>query len=147
MVPPFENTGLLPAGMHDASWEEVVAAFGWNERRAWLLKGLRRALETLHVAGCQEVYLDGSFVTAKDDPSDFDACWSVAGVDATKIDPVLFDFANKRLRQKMKYGGELFPASTVADSQTMQTYLDFFQTHKDDGSQKGIVRIQMGSFS
>lgn len=147
MGPAFNTSGLLPAGTHDASWDEISEAFGWNERRAWLLKGLRRALEALLAAGCKEVYLDGSFVTAKDHPNDFDACWSVAGVDATKIDPVLLDFGNKRLRQKLKYGGELFPASTLADSQTMQTYLDFFQTHKDDGSQKGIIRIDLGSLS
>jgi hypothetical protein len=41
-------------------------------RRRTLLAGLREALGALREAGCRTVYLDGSFVTAKEAPEDFD---------------------------------------------------------------------------
>jgi transcriptional regulator with XRE-family HTH domain len=41
MIPPFEpSTGLLPPGIHDATWEELVARFGWTPHRLSLLAGL-----------------------------------------------------------------------------------------------------------
>ena len=39
------------------------------------MAGLRAALESLKSAGCRTVYLNGSFVTSKEAPNDFDACW------------------------------------------------------------------------
>ena len=63
----------LPAGEHAASWDEVVERFGWTERRRRLLDGLAEAIELLAEAGCRKIWLNGSFVTAKDEPGDFDA--------------------------------------------------------------------------
>src|SRR6266508_4338534 len=99
-VPPFSDSGSLPEGVHDATWDEIVERFGTTERRRELLEGLRRALESLRDAGCRRAYLDGSFVTAKEEPGDFDACWEAAGVDAGLLDPVLLQFANARAAQK-----------------------------------------------
>lgn len=41
-------------------------------RRA-LLDGVHEALTLLAEAGCTKVWLNGNFVTAKDEPGDFDA--------------------------------------------------------------------------
>ncbi|MGZ4693313.1 MAG: DUF6932 family protein [Acidimicrobiales bacterium] len=90
MLPPLgPETGLLPAGEHAATWDEVVERFGWNERRRRLLDGLADALELLGAAGCRQVWLNGSFVTAKDEPGDFDACWDTDDVDLDQVDPVI----------------------------------------------------------
>jgi len=43
-------------------------------------------------AGCRTAYVDGSFVTAKEDPEDFDGCWESEGVSLKALDPVLCDF-------------------------------------------------------
>ena len=48
------------------------------------------------------MYLDGSFVTAKEFPSDFDGCWDPDGVDGAKLDPVLLVYDNLRAAQKAK---------------------------------------------
>ncbi len=146
MIPAFDDNGCLPPGIHEATWAEVETRFGWTARRLWLLLGLKRALNSLKVAGCLIVYVDGSFVTAKDEPGDFDACWSVEGVIAKKIDPVLLDFDNQRLKQKIKFRGELFPASHIADPNTMEVFLDFFQTRAEDGAPKGIIAIDLRRF-
>lgn len=88
------------------------------------------------------MYVDGSFVTAKEDPGDYDACWEVAGVDPYLLDPVFFTFENGRAAQKARYLGEMFPAST-AEGATGTTFLDFFQIDKETGDPKGIVALDL----
>ena len=95
----------------------------------------------MHRAGCKAIFLDGSFITDKPEPGDFDVCWEPAGVDPAKLDPVFLDFANRRKRQKEKFGGEFFPSGTKADGAS--TFLDFFQTDKDTGNPKGIIKVQL----
>lgn len=86
--------------------------------------------------------MDGSFVTAKHDPGDFDVCWDATGVQAAALDPVLLTFDNRRAAQKAKYGGEFFPAQFPADI-TGATCLDFFQTDKSTGGRKGIIAVDL----
>lgn len=109
-----------------------------------MLAGLRRALEALRLAHCAVVYINGSFVTAKTLPGDFDACWSVAGVDPALLDPVLLDFSDSRAAQKAKYGGELFPAE-LAEGATGKIWLEFFQQDRATGRVKGIVAMELRS--
>jgi hypothetical protein len=140
---PDSVTGNLPPGVHEGLWPEVVAAFGWTARRLELLAGLRRALDSLEAAGCRRAYLDGSFVTAKEVPGDYDGCWEAEGVDPGRLDPVLLDFRHPRKAQKDKYGGELFVANTPA-APAGTRFLDFFQHDKHTGEAKGIVAIDLG---
>ncbi len=89
--------------------------------------------------------VDGSFVTAKSIPNDFDGCWSTEGVDfdlLNLIDPILLTFGNGRAAQKAKYLGELFPADTT-EFGTGRTFLEFFQIDKETGDQKGIIAIDL----
>jgi hypothetical protein len=139
----FDSSGNLPAGVHEFTWEEVVQRFAWNERRRHLLGGLKRALDALKAAGCSRAYIDGSFVTTKEDPDDFDGCWEVNNVDPSKLDPVLLDFRSGRLAQKIKYHGEMFPVSALEDLSDARTFLQFFQTNKISGDAKGIVAINI----
>jgi hypothetical protein len=90
------------------------------------------------------VYIDGSFVTAKDKPNDYDACWDVIGVDHRQLDPVLRSFNNRRAGQKAKYFGELFPAAGF-EKGTGLAWLGFFQTDKNTGNPKGIIGIDLRS--
>lgn len=143
MIPPFDGRGCLPPGIHWATWEEITEHFGTSPYRRTLLAGMKRALNALKVAHCQTVYLDGSFVTAKDVPGDFDACWSLEGVIPELLDPVLLNFENLRAAQKTKYYGELFPADFTADIDG-RTFIEFFQNDKDTGQPKGIIALDLG---
>ncbi len=139
MIPPFDRgTGNLPPGVHDATWNEVKARFGDTSRRKQLLRGLERALRQLATAGCTSVLLDGSFVTAKAEPNDYDGAWETRGVDPDLLDQVLLDFSNARSAMKKKYGGEMFPAGSPAAPS--KTFREFFQQDRE-GRPKGIVRI------
>ncbi len=144
MLPSFDAHGKLPAGIHPADWPEFVARFSFSDRRRRLLRGLAAALRSLQDAGCALAYVDGSFVTAKKEPGDFDACWGVAGVDPALLDPVLLDFSGGRAAQKAKYGGELFPAE-LPEGASGRTFLEFFQTDRDTGAAKGIVSIALAA--
>ena len=142
MIQPFEGRGNLPPGVHKADWNELKAAFGGSPHRVALLAGLREALVSLRSAGCRTVYIDGSFVTVKEEPGDFDACWDAAGVDPDALDPVLLDFSGGRRAQKERFGGELFPADTAAEPAGTR-FLDYFQRDRDTGDPKGIVEIDL----
>jgi DNA-binding XRE family transcriptional regulator len=115
VIPEFDPAGNLPAGIHEATWNELATRYGTSVHRRRLLNRLKLALESLRNAGCRRAYVNGSFVTAKDEPGDFDACSEVERVDSRLLDPVLLDFSERRRAQKSKFGGELFPAEVPAD--------------------------------
>ncbi len=143
----FEPSGLLRPGIHWFTWTEFVTEFGWNAHRQRLLGGLKRALGDLKAVGCRTVYVDGSFVSRKDNPGDFDACWERAGVDLRNLlGTPLLTFDRGRVTQKALYGGELFPADGQADG-VGRRFLDFFQVDKDTGNPKGIVALDLGGMA
>ena len=92
------------------------------------------------------VYINGSFVTSKEFPNDYDACWEETGVDPTALDPALLTFDPGRATQKAKYMGELFPASSIAGSDGF-SFREFFQIDKGTGRPKGIVAIDLGGLT
>ena len=132
---------VLPSGIHDATLRDVEARFATNEERRALYEGFKLGVLALQRAGCKTVFLDGSFVTDKPRPADFDACWDPRGVDVNKLDPVLLDFSQGRRGQKTKYCGEFFPSSARADGS--RTFVEYFQMDKHTGQAKGIVRIRL----
>jgi hypothetical protein len=141
MIPDFAENGNLPPGQHLATWGEVEQKFGWTRHRRELLQGLKEAISNLKIAGCKRVYLDGSFVTKKTMPGDFDACWEIEGVDPAILDPVLLDFGPGRRRQKERFGGELFPSHWKGDADKI--FIEFFQRDRETGAAKGIVAINL----
>lgn len=143
MLPVVDSsTGYLPPGVHDASWSEVAPRFSCNGHRARLVGGLLAALQNLAGAGCRSILLDGSFVSQKELPEDYDGAWNTQGVDPYRLDPVLLDFTNGRAAMKSKYLGELFPASFLAAPGVL--YRDFFMKDRN-GVPKGVVNIDLGS--
>jgi hypothetical protein len=136
-VPPFDSdTGYLPGGEHEATWAEVVQAFGWNASRRAQLDGLFDAICLLADAGCRRIWLNGSFVTSKDEPGDFDAVWEHDGVNEDLIDPIFFELDESRKSQKARFGGELFPNWRNLSSDSL--FSEFFQQDRI-GRRKGIV--------
>jgi hypothetical protein len=138
MLPPFTAAGLLPPGTHCASWEELASRFGGAPRRDRLLQGLFGAATNLRDAGALALWLDGSFVTSKPDPGDFDGVWDWSGADLDKVDPILtdlIDLRSGRFKQKAKYGGEL-----LIELGSSSRLKQFFQRTRD-GDVKRIVLL------
>lgn len=143
MIPAFNSDGNLPPGVHWVTWQEFAVRFGTTPHRQRLLKGLKSALDSLSKAGCSLVYIDGSFVTEKENPNDYNGCWDITGVDPDLLDPILLKFDDDQVAQKIKYLGELVPEQTL-ESNSGKTFLDLFQLDKNTGNQKGIVAIDLG---
>lgn len=145
MIPELTDIGspwpVLPPGEHDATLDDIQQVFAQTPQRKQLFEGLKRGVEALRHAGCRKVYVDGSFVTGKPEPGDYDACWDTAGVDDTKLDRVLLDFTNRRRRQKKKFMGEFFPSAALADGQ--RTFVAYFQKDRYTDKPKGIIRVRL----
>ncbi|QCI69070.1 hypothetical protein E8M01_06595 [Phreatobacter stygius] len=135
---------VLPPGIYPATFAEIEHGYAYNERRRFLFAGLIDASLHLAKAGCQIVFLDGSYVSAKPIPGDYDACWDPVGVDFTKLDPVFDDFDNGRANQKARFGGEFFP-STLMSLDIGAVFTEFFQIDRFTGKKKGILRITLST--
>jgi hypothetical protein len=143
MIPAWLTSGDLPPGVHFATWREIEDRLSFNPRRRRLLAGFQRACEELRAAGCRLVYLDGSFLTRKERPVDFDACWDVQNVDEASSTRSSGIFSRGRAAQKQRFLGEFFPAQ-LPEGATGRAFMDFFQVNKSSGEPKGIVAVRLG---
>lgn len=117
---------------------------GWNDWRQELLVGLKAVLGELASAGCTRAWLDGSFVTQKELPGDFDLAWDLNGVNLDALDPVILDIDPPRRAQKHKYGGDVLP--NVVEANSGMPFLDFFQQDAATGQPRGIVELVLEEF-
>lgn len=143
MIPEFDEHGNLPPGVHWAEWEEFKDRFGTTPRRSRMIDGLQMAMEQLKAAGCRTIYINGSFVTSKLAPQDFDACWDRDEVDMNylKTDaPRLRNYAD-RAAQKAFYRGEIFPSDQPVGSYDLTSY-ELFQRDRERNP-KGIIAIDL----
>jgi hypothetical protein len=73
MLPPFNERGDLPPGVHAAAWDELAERFGAGAVRQTRLRTLRHLHLLATATGCLERFLVfGSFVTNKHEPGDVD---------------------------------------------------------------------------
>ena len=145
MIPALIDIGgslsVLPPGVHDATLDEIEQRFAVSDHRKELFSGLKKGIDNLRQAGCKIVFLNGSFVTDKAVPNDYDACWDHQGVIIAKLDPVFLVFEKKREKQKKSYYGEYFPAFALADG--VINFYEYFQFDKYTGKAKGIIKINL----
>ncbi len=73
MLPPFDESGNLPGGIHPASIEEIVSRFahGSPEREVEARK-LVQLIALARRNRVRRLIINGSFVTNKRDPNDVD---------------------------------------------------------------------------
>ncbi len=143
MIPEFDSNGNLPPGVHFCTWEEFVERFGTTELRLRLMQGLKMAMEQLWKAGCRTIYINGSFVTSKEDPGDFDACYDDETVDIDYLRTYAPKLLNHydRTGQKAKYKGEIFPSNQPVGDYNLNSF-EFFQRDRLR-NKKGIIAIDL----
>lgn len=143
MIPNFNEDGNLPPGIHKATWEEIETKFGNTVHRKKLLEGLKLGIKALKVVGCSKIYLDGSFITNKPRPNDYDVCYYPT-FDLKLLRskyPIFFDFENRRKNQKDKYMGEFWPTNAPFDG--VYTIFEGFQVDKYTNRKKGIIELNI----
>ena len=142
-IPPFRQDGWLPVGHHASSWGEVLSYFGGqpNSRRARLtaeLIGLRDALLAVGITGT--ILLDGSYISEKQEPADFDIL--LIGPDDIQIrkdlEPNLGDLLDVGIAEARGYS-LLYTAENSPARDLLSTLWDFTR----GGTAKGIVKLTL----
>jgi hypothetical protein len=73
MIPEFQENGYLPAGVHQATFEEIKARFGQEtEIRRAQTESLEWLIDVLKRSGASRLVINGSFVTDDPEPNDVD---------------------------------------------------------------------------
>ena len=138
--PVFDDDGYL-APMQSCTEAEILRWFGTNAHREKLFERIHRWLELARSVKARRFFLDGSFVTEKDEPGD---------VDAVVLLPDNFD---QRLRSSdsaaVELNGmfdsrqpeELLPAE---DEEDWWGWFEFFtRTREENGRRKGLMEVML----
>ena len=73
MIPPFEDNGYLPPGVHQATLDEIEARFGReSELRQVQMESLRWLVDLATRARVERLIINGIFVTDVSEPNDVD---------------------------------------------------------------------------
>jgi hypothetical protein len=138
-IPPFNEDGLLPVGLHDCTFRDLDDRFGrdqWvgnrlSSQRSKLfslfqdyLSKLRKELEVA------EVIIDGSFVTAKPDPNDIDLIVVMAEKHdfGQELRPFEYNLLSaRRVQQSHKFDLRVVPFG----GQAYHEAVEFFSRVKD----------------
>jgi hypothetical protein len=121
----------------------LIALTGISGKRERMIEGLALAMIHLKAAGARTIYIDGSFVTSKPKPIDFDACYDRETVDFENLRvnaPRLFNYSD-RAAQKAKYRGEIFPSDQPVGNYGENSF-EFFQIDRQQ-NRKGIIAIDL----
>ena len=138
-IPPFNQHGLLPPGIHSASLKEVVEKLGFSPKRQDLIeRGLKPLLERLKALGVHAVYLNGSFATARPSPKDID------GHILTTVGTALeMEVIENYEAWNATYQVDLWPAYTDEPGEMSQEWWQeqFGHTKEQPPQAKGIVKL------
>lgn len=139
-IPVLSANGELPPGEHQATVDEIEITFGsTSARRKDLMQGLREGIHNFEKSGVWTIWIDGSFITDKNEPNDIDGCWEyTSAVDIVKLDPV---FLANRIDMKKKYGLDFFISNFIETGSGLP-FPKFFQINRD-GDPKGIIVVKL----
>lgn len=142
MIPDFRDDGYLPEGVHMATEAEVTFRFGASTpRRRRLVLRLRRWLELSRLTKSRRFLVDGSFVTAKEDPNDIDAVVLLSEDFNQQVASELDAALELEEMLLTRHPEEIFAAEDVQD---WTDWVSFFcRTRERDGRRKGVVEIEL----
>jgi len=143
MLPPLNDAGDLPEGVHTAGWPEIERRFGsGGSARVRALATLRHPHELALCTGAlRKFYVFGSFVTAAPEPRDVDVVLVMDTTFALERCPresqTLFSHADAEAR----YGASVFwLREGMLDAAQMHEFLRGWQM-KRDGALRGILEL------
>lgn len=137
VIPQFNKSGYLPKGIHKATLKEIKQKFGSSSaKRKELFKGLQSLVQLLrkHKGSIKSFLLNGSYVTSKEEPADFDYILIVKD---------RFDVSSPEAKQLL-FSDELFKAHMLfakeSDTLGCREAINFFGYDRD-GKSKGLVEV------
>jgi hypothetical protein len=131
MIPPFNDDGCLPTGIHGATLEEVAQRFGeGSELRRIQMESVRWLVDLARRAKVLRIVVNGSFVTDVAEPNDVD-CVLLVGSDFQRDDP-----NNQELLAELP-----FISMQIVDQAGFDFFVnEFFATDRDTDP-KGMIEI------
>lgn len=130
MIPPFTDSGVLPPGLHAATFSEIAERFGQSsELRRVQMESVRWMIDLAIRAGVKRIILNGSFVTDIIEPDDVDCV-------------LLFSPGQRRDRSAMKQLREGLPFLSIAlvGQTRFNEFVRFFDTDRS-GERKGMIEV------
>ena len=143
-LPQLNSAGELPAGVHQATMDEVLAQFGSGiAQRQAVTARLRRIYQLAHATRkLERLILFGSYITAKPDPNDVD----IILVMRDDFDVQVCDAESRQLfdhpRAAEAFGASVFwirPALLVLE--TLEEFIAHWQITRDQ-TRRGIVEVR-----
>ena len=142
-LPPFDAEGLLPAGIHEGTFDEILERCGFNRQRVELLEKLNEYLRELaQWPLAQAVLIDGSFATSHLEPNDIDVI-VVLRDDYDLTQPVSPFAYNLRSRRSVlrRFGLDLFVVRP--NSPELAGFVEFFgKIRGREDRSKGIIKVR-----
>lgn len=146
-IPQLDSNGLLPPGVHDCTLDEIGNTFGRfarSDRRIHLTRRLKEYLADVSAAGIGKwLYVDGSYVTDKDEPGDIDLLLILK--DDVRLDQEVPPFEyNVRTKKFIKrhFGFDFFFG--FENDPSAQSILALFCRVKGvPEAEKGILRVAL----
>lgn len=133
MIPPCDDDGYLPPGIHSATVEEIEARFGHeSELRQVQMQSLRWLVELARRAGVQRIVVNGSFVTDKLEPNDLD-CVLLIGP----------GFPNDAQAEAELLSGLPFMNLDLVDSEAFREFTERIFATDRNLVPKGMVEVQL----
>jgi hypothetical protein len=144
MIPDFTEDGLLPAGIHPATFVEFqdrYMYFDRSDQRIRLFEKLRElCFESKRSGVVRRILVGGSFVTSKAEPNDFDCILVIdPSIEQKELPPAQYNLVSRRMARRL-FGGDVFPV--FDGSARYHELLELFQTARG-GGRKGIVEIEL----
>jgi hypothetical protein len=130
MIPAFNDYGCLPEGIYDCTMDEAAQRFGVfhsSDRRPQLWdKFIEFMREAESCELIDAVLLNGSFVTAENEPNDIDLVAVVSSYHnfSAEFQPSEYNVLSKRQVHR-RFGFDLLVARS--ESEEYRRYLEFFQ--------------------
>jgi hypothetical protein len=141
-IPTLRPDGYLPEGVHVCSEADVIFRFGSSSRqRRRLALRLRRWIELGRQVGAKRLLVDGSFVTAKEEPHDVDTVILLPQDFTQQLEqehPPALELEEMLLTRRPE---EIFAAEDETD---WNEWISFFSlTRESDRRCKGLVEISL----
>ncbi len=131
MIPPFDDSGCLPPGVHPATLDEIDERFGRPaELRRVQMESVRWMVDLATRAGVQRIVLNGSFVTDIMEPNDVD-CVLLMGS----------DFPKDRAAESELLKGLPFLDTSLVDDADFDYYGNRLYAFDRMGEMKGMIEV------
>lgn len=146
-IPALTTEGLLPAGIHDCSLDEIRKCFGafrGSDRRPRLFDRLAELVDAFRQSRLFDCLLvDGSFVTRSETPNDVDLIAVLRPGHDFERDLPMSEYALvSRTLLRRRSGFDVMVAEL--GSPLYETYVEYFsQVRKAPELRKGLLRLRL----